>query len=583
MAYTSEIEKLERRWAENPKGRNFAPLADAYRKAGELDRAIELCKNGLELHPDYVSAHIVYGRCLIDQKNDSGAVEVFQKVLILDPENILALRVLAEIAERVGRYDEGVQWLGRLIAADPMNGDAAEALTRMKGKAAQAASAAPPVTQLVPPAAGETPEPGVVGLEPTNLGGDDFPTVRPSLINAATLPMSKPDFELERASGSHVTPELGAGGSGGGELETFDGTMDLTGTSAETAQTEGIELAPEASLTPDNVQVDGLARTHYEGSGMFTLSDAPPEAEPIAPADESDDGPSVDLPLIMPDDISSEPAPRHAPPRAEPPRPPRASIPAAVALSDDDGAADTAALSRAEPVLTETMAELYLQQGHREDAVRVYQALLAQRPEDARLAAKLAVLEGRAPAPAAPPPPPPPAPPPVRSAPTPSGQSVGSFLKRILGAKPGAPTPEPLPPARPSQPLPVTAGVAESPSTLSAAFGESAEAEVPTGPTPGAPSRPASDNISLDSVFGDETPRASHAEAAPAPRPTAGGFSFDEFFGASGAAPGAEADAPAEAPAAKAHRATRSSRPNTPPEEPKDLDQFQSWLKGLKS
>ncbi|HXH62728.1 MAG TPA: tetratricopeptide repeat protein, partial [Gemmatimonadales bacterium] len=107
MAYTSEIEKLERRWAENPKGRNFAPLADAYRKAGELDRAIELCKNGLELHPDYVSAYIVYGRCLIDQKNDSGAVEVFQKVLTLDPENILALKVLAEIAERVGRYDEG--------------------------------------------------------------------------------------------------------------------------------------------------------------------------------------------------------------------------------------------------------------------------------------------------------------------------------------------------------------------------------------------------------------------------------------------------------------------------------------------
>jgi len=66
LAYTSEIEKLERRWLENPKGRNFAPLADAYRKAGEIDRAIDLCKSGLELHPDYVSAHIVYGRCLID-------------------------------------------------------------------------------------------------------------------------------------------------------------------------------------------------------------------------------------------------------------------------------------------------------------------------------------------------------------------------------------------------------------------------------------------------------------------------------------------------------------------------------------
>jgi len=582
VAYTSEIEKLERRWLENPKGRNFAPLADAYRKAGELDRAIELCKSGLELHPDYVSAHIVYGRCLIDQKNDSGAVEVFQKVLSLDPENILALKVLAEIAERLGRFDEGVQWLGRLIAADPMNGDAAEALTRLKGKAAQAASAAAPVAQLVPPPAGETPEPGVIGLEPTSVGGDDFPTVRPSLINAPTMPMAQPEFEVERASGSHVTPELGAVGSGGGDLETFDGTMDLKGTAAEAAQADGIELASETSLSPENVQVEGLARTHYEGSGMFTVSDAPPEAEPTAPADESDDGPSVDLPLIMPDDISSEPAPHRAPPRAEPPPPPRISIPAAVALSDDDGAADTAALSRAEPVLTETMAELYLQQGHREDAVRVYQALLAQRPGDDRLAAKLAVLEGRAPAPT---PPARPAPPPVRSAPAPSGQSVGSFLKRILGAKPGAAAPEPLPPARPSHPVPVPARVPEPPSTLAAAFGDTAESDPPAVPPPGAPSRPASDSISLDSVFGEETPRASRAEAAPAPAPrqTAGGFSFDEFFGASNPAPAGGADTRGDAPAPKTHRPTRSSRPNTPPEEPKDLDQFQSWLKGLKS
>jgi len=87
--------------------------------------------------------------------------------------------------------------------------------------------------------------------------------------------------------------------------------------------------------------------------------------------------PQVDLPLIMPDD---EMRPKAKPPA---PPPPAARVPAAVALSDDDGAADTATLSQAEPVLTETMAELYLKQGHQQDALRVYQALLAQRPNDA--------------------------------------------------------------------------------------------------------------------------------------------------------------------------------------------------------
>ena len=49
MAATSEIEKLERRYAENPDGRFFAPLADAYRKAGQVDRALEVVRERSKL------------------------------------------------------------------------------------------------------------------------------------------------------------------------------------------------------------------------------------------------------------------------------------------------------------------------------------------------------------------------------------------------------------------------------------------------------------------------------------------------------------------------------------------------------
>src|SRR5204863_1472523 len=99
---------------------NFAPFADANLKAGELYRAIELCTAGLEHHPHYVSAHIVLGRCLMDQKNDPSASDVFRKVLALDPDNVLALKILADIAERGHRYAEAVDWLTRLLNADPM-------------------------------------------------------------------------------------------------------------------------------------------------------------------------------------------------------------------------------------------------------------------------------------------------------------------------------------------------------------------------------------------------------------------------------------------------------------------------------
>ena len=172
MAYTSEIEKLEKRWAENPKGRNFAPLADAYRKAGELDRAIELCTAGLEQHPDYVSAHIVLGRCLMDQKNDPGASDVFRKVLALDQENVLALKILAEIAERGHRYDEAVDWLTRLLSADPMNGDAAEALTRARSRAVHSTGHSTP-SPAAAPARAAAPE-QVVRLVPEPARAPSF-------------------------------------------------------------------------------------------------------------------------------------------------------------------------------------------------------------------------------------------------------------------------------------------------------------------------------------------------------------------------------------------------------------------------
>src|SRR5207247_10491926 len=72
------------------------------------------------------------------------------------------------------------------------------------------------------------------------------------------------------------------------------------------------------------------------------------------------------------------------------------------------------------------------------------------------------------------------------------------------------------------------------------------EAEAAAGgePGPGAPTRPAGDDISLDSVFGEHprdeaTGAPPPAAPSPAPRtapaaPAPGGFSFDEFFAAPG-------------------------------------------------
>ncbi|MEK6609977.1 MAG: tetratricopeptide repeat protein, partial [Gemmatimonadota bacterium] len=133
MAASSEIEKLETRYAENPEGRYFAPLADAYRKAGRVDDALQLVHKGLEKHPDYLSAHIVLGRCQLDKKDDAAARGAFETVLGLDSENIIALKSLAEIAERTGDTAAARGWLQKLLVVDSMNTDAEADLQRLGG------------------------------------------------------------------------------------------------------------------------------------------------------------------------------------------------------------------------------------------------------------------------------------------------------------------------------------------------------------------------------------------------------------------------------------------------------------------
>src|ERR1044071_2082125 len=131
MALPSEIDKLRRRWMENPLGLTFASYAEACRKAGDLSTALQVLTDGLAQHPDYVPAHIVQGRCHLDAHADADAEGVFARVLELDPENVIALRSLAELAERAGRLPEAIGRLNQLLELDRNNEEARGQLDRV--------------------------------------------------------------------------------------------------------------------------------------------------------------------------------------------------------------------------------------------------------------------------------------------------------------------------------------------------------------------------------------------------------------------------------------------------------------------
>jgi hypothetical protein len=199
---------------------------------------------------------------------------------------------------------------------------------------------------------------------------------------------------------------------------------------------------------------------------------------------------------------------------------------------------DPVVAAEPELVVTETMAEVLLRQGHPAEALRVYRELEARNAGDTRLRRKIAELEEASrPAPPEPAPseaaPAEPAPPRRQyTAAETGGQSVGDFFRALLAARPPAAT---AAPAR---------AAAAAPPERS-----------------GAPTRPAADALSLSSVFGEEnSPLPPAVPTAPAPP---SGVSFDEFY----------------SPPAGANPAPKSRAPDPKSD---DLDQFHAWLQNLK-
>src|SRR5437763_7416478 len=109
MASSGRIDELRKKFDENPR-RYFAPLANEYRKAGDLEQAILICQEHLPQQPGHMSGHIVYGQALFELNRRDEAKGVFETALSLDPENLIALRQLGDIARQSGDAATARTW-----------------------------------------------------------------------------------------------------------------------------------------------------------------------------------------------------------------------------------------------------------------------------------------------------------------------------------------------------------------------------------------------------------------------------------------------------------------------------------------
>ena len=298
MADSARIEDLRKRYHENPR-RFFAPLANEYRKSGFLDRAILLCEKHLAEQPDNMNGLVVYGQTLFESGRQDDAREPFERALQLDPENLIALRQLGDIARIGGDVATAKGWYDKVLEFDRRNDEVLELLEQMGvGEPKEPVSAPRPSTTA--PLVSVAPTVSVSGGEGLDIGLVDLdapkaPVAGPGktkVINAQRL--ADTDREQVEAAGAEtlrmeavIPTEAPSAPPPAKAPSRRASLLDISFDFSEIAETPAPAPMPEAPLMGAEAAEYGFADIAPETPTVPIPAPAP--VEPRATAAESAD------------------------------------------------------------------------------------------------------------------------------------------------------------------------------------------------------------------------------------------------------------------------------------------------------
>lgn len=135
MADYPVIYSYLKKYQEDPTSRVFAPLAEAYRKAGLIDEAIEIAREGLKIHPHFVGGRVALARALFDKKLYNEVVDELNPIVLDVPDNLVAQRLLGESCLVLGRVAEALAAYKMLLYFAPQDQETAKMVQELEAQA----------------------------------------------------------------------------------------------------------------------------------------------------------------------------------------------------------------------------------------------------------------------------------------------------------------------------------------------------------------------------------------------------------------------------------------------------------------
>lgn len=327
---TSEIAKLTERISTDPKSKLFVPLAEEYKKAGDIEMSIHVLSEGLKHNPGYVTAKSFLGRLLLEKGDLAGSQKEFEEVVKAIPDNLLAQKKLGDIYALQGKSGDALTHYKVALSLNPKDEETASLVADL--------AAGKPVKERI--------------LKPKPLAAPDQtakPKPAPPLRPPGGTAVPRPTAPLARSSPVEKEREV----------------------PEEVLVVEPLEPSARAGSAMAG-EVDFLAergsqsfQAEEERSPGFTLPGEPYQPAPVEPASASGNAGAL---------FTGEGAGTGE------------AFPAIEGAGQD---APRPAESTTDDFTTNTLAELYITQGFYEKAIDIYERMLADNPENRAIQAKL--------------------------------------------------------------------------------------------------------------------------------------------------------------------------------------------------
>ena len=111
--------RYQKAYEDDPNSLVFAPLAEAYRKLGMLDKSQEILVQGLKKHPDYLLGHLGLARCYYDLNQHQQVCDTLMPYISGHRDNLQLQKLYAESSYKLGNFDEALETYKHVLFINP--------------------------------------------------------------------------------------------------------------------------------------------------------------------------------------------------------------------------------------------------------------------------------------------------------------------------------------------------------------------------------------------------------------------------------------------------------------------------------